>query len=298
VDLDELIALRLRAARLRLDAVHPRAMGASPGITRFRGRGMDYTESRAYLPGDDSRHMDWKVTARRSEAHMKVFQEERERPVFLLVELGDSMFFGTRGSFKSVLAARAAALLAWAALAGGDRVGALVAAATSHLECAPATGRRGVLRVLQALARLGRFPGPPRGEPRPVLVESVQRVHRVIRPGSLVVVLSDFYGLDAAAGQHLRRLRAHNDLLLVRVVDRLETEPPAPGRYPVAGAGETLVLDARDDGVRAAYRKFHRDRRERVADLCRQLPALGLELRTGEDPVRSLESGLAAPAAA
>ena len=164
VDVDDLIGLRFRAQRLEL-GIARRARQTMTGAhdSRFRGRGMEFAESRIYQPGDDVRSIDWRVTARTGRPHTKLFQEERERPVILLVDLGASMFFGTRKAFKSVLAAETAALIAWAAMHGGDRVGALVAGRSAHMELKPVAGRRGVLRVLRALAALSRRAGMTKG---------------------------------------------------------------------------------------------------------------------------------------
>jgi uncharacterized protein (DUF58 family) len=312
VDLDELIGLRLRARRLPLQALHRRHRGISPGRSRLRGRGMEYLESRAYLPGDDVRHIDWKVMARSAEPYTKVFQEERERPVFLVVDLSPGAFFGTVECLKSVLAARAAALIAWSAEARGDRVGALVAGPGvepgAHRELAPASGRRGVLRVLQALAQLGRCPASLPLQAGGGLGPALERARRVVRPGSLVVVVSDFAQLagapaggevrDAGAAAqrvvgHLHRLREHDDLLLVAVADVLEHRLPPPGRYPIAGPGaagglEMTLLELGDPGVRAAWQAFNAARRERLANLARALAATLVELVTGVDPLAVL----------
>jgi len=89
-----------------------KAILAGAHLSSLRGRGMDFAESREYQPGDDRRHIDWRVTARTGKAHTKIYTEEKERPVFLLVDMSPSMFFGTHGGFKSVTAARLAAYLA------------------------------------------------------------------------------------------------------------------------------------------------------------------------------------------
>ena len=123
----DLVGLRPRAAGLSLDASLSSRVGRSGiRVSRIRGRGMEYSESRIYLPGDDIRRIDWRVTARTGRPHTKLFHEERDRPVLFVVDLGAHMRFGTRGAFKSVVAAEAASLLAWAAAENGDRVGGLV----------------------------------------------------------------------------------------------------------------------------------------------------------------------------
>jgi len=105
----ELIALEGRCRRRHLPAMRPaRSALAGPHESRFRGRGVDYLESRIYMPGDDIRNMDWRVTARTGKAHTKVFQEERERPVIVVVDRNPGMFFATRGQLKTVMAAKIA----------------------------------------------------------------------------------------------------------------------------------------------------------------------------------------------
>ena len=125
-----------------------RASSLMAGTQRspFKGRGINFEEVRRYQPGDEIRHMDWRVTARTGEPHLKLFQEERERPVIFVVDFTASMFFGTRVAFKSVIAARVATLLAWAALARGDRVGSLIFSEHGHQDLRPRGGRSGVLR--------------------------------------------------------------------------------------------------------------------------------------------------------
>src|SRR4051812_8187740 len=143
--------MRLRARRFARPPARVAGSFAATHASRFRGRGVDYVESRAYQPGDDIRQMDWRLTARSGRPHTKVFQEEREQSVLLLVDCNASMHFGSRVRFKSVQAARTAALVAWAAVHGGDRVGALGFGPGLNAEVKPGGGPRGALQVLRAL---------------------------------------------------------------------------------------------------------------------------------------------------
>lgn len=160
VDADELVALRASGERLRPARTQGvRSALAGAHRSRFHGRGMDYRESRHYQPGDDIRNMDWRITARSGHAHVKVFDEERERPVVLLVDFSASLFFASQGVFKSVQAARLAALIGWSAIGHGDRIGALLFSDAGdrgmHQELPPAGGRRGQMRLIRALAEAG-----------------------------------------------------------------------------------------------------------------------------------------------
>ncbi|ESQ16998.1 MAG: hypothetical protein N838_04580 [Thiohalocapsa sp. PB-PSB1] len=162
VDTDDLIALRARADRIKPARPMPaRSALAGAHRSRFRGRGMDYRESRCYQAGDDIRNMDWRITARAGHAHVKLFDEERERPVVVVADFGPSMFFASTGAFKSVIAARLAALIGWATIAHGDRIGALIFNG-GHQELQPTGGRRGQMRLIRALAQAG-DPAPALG---------------------------------------------------------------------------------------------------------------------------------------
>jgi len=291
VSLRRLIGLRAQAAALSL---RPKgrvlALRAGAHLSPFRGRGMEFDETRVYQPGDDVRNMDWRVTARSTRPHVKLFREERERPVWLLVDQGASMRFGTRVEFKSVVAAEAAALIAWAAVDRGDRVGALVFHEGGHRELRPAPRTHGVLPVLRALA--GDREVRPNGA-TPTLDRTLQRLVRIARPGSLVILLSDFAGLGSAAEPLLARIAAHCETVLVHIYDALEADPPPPGRYPVSDGRHVLVLDTAPAGWREAYRQQFRARQEHLRELCRRYALHFLSLRTDE-PIRdTLAAGLA-----
>ena len=123
---DELLALRRDALGLDLTSRYRVSSTLAGGYrSKFRGRGMDFDEVRTYQPGDDIRNIDWRVTARTGKPHTKLFKEERERPVFLLIDQSKHLFFGSRNALKSVVAARAASLLVWASINAGSRIGGI-----------------------------------------------------------------------------------------------------------------------------------------------------------------------------
>ena len=294
VSSDELIRLRLRARNFPLDRRRPvRSVIAGTHTSRFRGRGMDYQESRNYQPGDDIRSMDWRVTARSGLAHVKLYREERERPVVLMIDLGPGMFFATRGAFKSVIAARAAALLGWAAVANGDRVGALLFNGR-HRELRPLGGQRGVLRLIRELVAVT---DPVQGTSAPAnanhLNEALLRLRRVVRPGSLIFMLSDFYAIDADTRRHLQRLRLHNDVVACRIVDALEGEPPPPGRYAMTDGVHNGVFDTRTAARRRAYGRYFAEHHRRLHKLLQDCAIPLLRLATTDDVEQCLRDALA-----
>jgi uncharacterized protein (DUF58 family) len=231
VDLAELLALRARAAKPHPLANRARTSLAGAHLSSLRGRGMDYAESRVYQPGDDVRNIDWRRTARSGKWHTKLFQEERERSLLLLIDMHASMRFGTRARFKSVAAARAAALAAWTGVRGGDRVGAF---AFGDIRDAvdPHGGTRGALAVLGALARWDTraagadADGAESGE---ILSVALERARRLALPGSRMLLLSDGWCTDDAARRTLQRLARHASLHVLIVFDALEHDLPAAG---------------------------------------------------------------------
>lgn len=282
---EELIGLRLPARNLPLKPRQPvQGVMAGSHASPFRGRGMDYVESRGYQSGDDVRNMDWRVTARSGRAHVKVYQDERERPVVVMADFGPGMFFATEGVFKSIVAARAAALIGWAAAHNGDRIGALLYNGNHH-EIRPLRGQRGALQLIRALVAAADPSGAgsrpqPGGNP---FNAALTRLRRVVRPGSLIYMLSDFYHLDSDGKCHLQWLRRHNDIVACQILDRLELAPPPPGRYPVMAGDRRAVLDMHAATQREAWTRHFDERRQRVGELMRQCAIPLFQLGTADD---------------
>ena len=278
----DLVGLRGRASGLSLHA-HRASRGGRSGarVSRLRGRGMEYSESRIYLPGDDVRSIDWRVTARTGRVHTKIFQEERDRPVLFVVDLGDHMRFGTRTAFKSVVAAETASLLVWAAVAEGDRVGGLVFAGPHTTESRVVSGRRGALALFRALAAVAtRTAERDAGD---ALGDALPRARRLARPGTLIIVISDFCGLGEVETHQLVKLREHNDLICVQVHDRFEAMPPPPARYPIGDERRTSILDTRSSDVARAIPHRFEAIGTRVMSACERSGGVPVRIRCGED---------------
>jgi len=291
VALDELLALSAVAhgASLARNRRSP-ALRSGGHASRWRGRGVDFRESRIYLPGDEIRHMDWRVTARSGKPHTKVFQEEREQGLLFVMDQNPGMRFGTKVRFKNVQAARAAALLAWMASANGDRVGALGFGGGINGEVKPAGGRRGVLRVLRALRDWDAGADPARNEP---LSFGLARVRRLLRPGMRMILMTDGFSADAEAAQLLPQLAGRHEISVVLLRDALELHAPPPGRYAVHLGSAHRVLDFGDSSVRAAWTKRFADARERLRDECRRAGVRVLDVDGHADLRRALAPLLA-----
>ena len=296
---EELLQLRHSARDLPLDSRRAATSVISGAHdSRFRGRGMDYLESRGYQPGDDIRSMDWRVTARSGRAHIKVYQEERERPIVVMLDLGPGMFFATRGAFKSVIAARAAAMIGWAAVHNGDRIGALLFNGGHH-ELRPLGGSRGALRLIRTLVEMtdpARAPGAwTDSASGQHLNDALMRLRRVARPGSLVFILSDFYGCDTDTRRHLQYLRKHNDVIALQIVDTLEVAPPPPGHYTISDGRHSGLLDTRSPARRQAYLDYFTAHHQAVRELMQQCAVPLQQLATTDAVNHALRRILAAP---
>lgn len=278
-DLEELLVLRGAAQGLAVSARRSaRMLSAGAHSSAQRGRGLEFQEVRSYVPGDDPRSIDWRVTARRGRPHTKLYREERERPVWLLVDLNPAMYFGTRRQLKSAVAVRAAALLAWVAVLGGDRVGAVLSGATECRVLPPRSRDAGVLPLLGALVELQ--PRSP-GTPRPRSLESaVQTLLRLARPGSLVLAVSDFAELDSSSHALWAALAAHNSCRLFWVSDPIEERALPNGRFRVGLPDRLRILDGAR--VRGRWLESWRRRTREVEALARLLAAPLIRLDTHE----------------
>jgi len=283
VTLPSLIRLNQSASGLGL--LHPakgRAARSGNYLSSFKGRGMEFDETRLYTPGDDARNLDWRVTARTGKTHTKLFREERERPVFLSVDARPAMFFATRGVFKYVQAARLAALTAWSAQRHGDRIGGQVFGGEGGVELKPEHGRKAVLRLLQKLVE-----AKPGGGTGSGLDEALTRLVQHARPGSLVFIFSDFRGLGTQGEFSLMRLCRHCDVALVFLSDPLESQLPASGRYRFAHGGRELSLDA-SPAAAAAHAERFAQRRQAIEQLARARRMRFIPCLTTDDPLQVL----------
>lgn len=291
--LDELLELRHQAHALGV-ASHHLVNSAFAGLyaSVFRGQGLDFEEVREYRPGDDIRNMDWKVTARTNQPHLKVYREERQRSVMLCVDRGPHMDFGTRGVFKSVQAARAAALLGWAASRQHDRVGGvLFGDATCAIEhFRPTKGRRGLWRLLRAITE-------PResNQGTDCLGQVLKRLDHGTETGTLIFVIGDFSGDDLSVLEEgLGLLRQRHTLVVIPVDDPADRELPAMGRVMFRQPdGGMVEIDTDDEAGRQAYAETWRRRRANLKRLTDRMGVALVPIATDQDVHFSLRQGLA-----
>jgi len=290
VSLAELIALRARVGRTKLAPLVSRAARSGQQSSRLYGRGMDYAESRVYQAGDDVRRLDWRLTARSGKLHTKLFQEDREGSLLILMDTHASMRFGTRVRFKSVQAARTAACAAWYAARAGERVGVMAFGQADSL-LRPMTGSRGALAVCGALAEWDGRPASDRAES---LADALMRANRLRQGASRVLLISDGFSADASARQRLLDLSRHTAISVLVVADALELAPVAPGRYPLEQAGERTEVILQSERQRSDFQRAIGAGPARLGELAQSLGLRWGSIDTTADPFDAVVNVLGA----
>lgn len=256
----------------------------------FRGKGLEFEEVREYTPGDDVRNIDWRVTARTGMPHLKLYTEERERSVLICVDVNYTMRFGTRGTFKSVQAARAAALLGWTASRENNRVGGTlfgnVPGGMIFLE--PARTRRSLWRMLKQLCDRENYFSDP------VLLEDHLRyLEKALPSSSLVFILSDFINITEGLKKRLSNLHRKADVVLVAVNDPVDKRMPKAGPLIFRDSqAETVTVDTLDKNGSKAYERLWTEKRHRLDNIVASLGLGYVTLTTEGDVYYDLVKGL------
>ena len=262
--------------------------------SRLRGRGLNFEEIRGYLPGDDIRTIDWKVTARTQKPHVRVYTEEQDRPALLVVDQRLPMFYGTREMMKSVTAAHLAALGAWRVFHAGDRVGAIVFNDTEIREIRPHRSRRRVMEILQAVLEQN-HELKAETETRPnyeMLNQALERTLRLAKHDYLVAVISDFAGADEETKRLMLLMTQHNDVIAALVYDPSALSFPSGGRLVVSEGELQIELDLGEKKVYEPIAEHFKARVRDVAEFLRKMGVPVLPIQTEGDPVEQIRRQL------
>jgi uncharacterized protein (DUF58 family) len=282
VQLDDLVKLQYKASGFSFLPSQPiHSVLSGRHASKLRGRGLNFEELRDYLPGDDTRNIDWKVTARTGTPYVRVYTEEKDRTVWLLIDQRVSMFFGSAKRMKSVVAAEAAALAAWRVLSVGDRVGALIFNDTDISVVPPHRSRERVMQILKQIVEknqtLSANPGlkPDAGK----LNEALRQISLLARHDCLVCLITDGDGVNPETRRHITRISEHNDVLTAFIYDPLEKDMPAAGRLRFADGEGQLEADTSNRKLRTAFQTEFEQRLEQMQSASRRfsIPLLPLD---------------------
>lgn len=293
VSLDELIRFNQSASQLAFHHHAIRARQSGNYLSRFKGRGMEFDEARLYMPGDDIRAIDWRLTARTGKPHTKLYREERERPVLVSVDYRSSMFFATRGVFKSVLAAQLASLISWSTHHHGDRIGGQIFTDQECQEFKPQMGKQAVLHLLKQLADYSITKETTEKEVyTPSLQQAFSRLCHHARPGSQVLIISDFRGMDSHAEHYLMRLCRHCDVGLIHIYDPLEKQLPKQGRYRLSHGDTEVVMNTANQQQVQRYQQKFIQRQKHLQALALKYGMSWISCCTTDDPLQTLSRGI------
>ena len=224
-NLDVLTRLQFKAHGFSFNPKQPiNSILAGKNVSKLRGRGLNFEEMRQYQMGDDIRTMDWKVTMRTGKPHVKVYTEERERNVFLLVDQRQSMFFGSKSKTKSVIAAEIAALVAWRTLEATDRVGGIVFNNQNCLTTLPKRSKHHVLQFLAEICKQNKAlnSGVANTNASLSLENMFEQTMRIVGHDALVIFISDGMGWNDKCAELVKTISQHNDIICCHVTDPLE----------------------------------------------------------------------------
>ncbi len=248
----------------------------------FKGRGMMFSEVRQYQFGDDVRNIDWNVTARYNEPYVKVFEEERELTLMLMVDISGSEFFGTKNQFKNEIITEIAATLAFSAMQNNDKTGLILFSDEIELFIPPKKGKSHVLRIIRELLEF-----QPKSN-QTNISEALKFLSNVLKKKAIVFVLSDF--IDDAYRNTLKIAAKKHDLTGIRVYDEAEKNIPNLGMVQMEDqeSGEKIFVNTASRAVRNNYYKFHREREDYFLDAFSKTGAGTISCSVEESYVKKL----------
>lgn len=265
--LEELIALKQQKIPKQLRRTRHQAQ---TGIHRstIHHRGIDLSEVRHYQSGDELRHMQWRITAKTGKPHVKLYEESRDHPIMLVVDFNTSMYFGTRIRFKSVQAAYLAAMITWSAYQAHESIGGILYSPDKQRAFSPKKHHGHAYTLLQCLSTYTqtRPQSPYNAE---ALMQALSSLRQILKPQSLVIIISDFYTLTPKTIQHIQYLKHHHDVIAYHIVDPLEQKGPKFGTYAFTNLTETVLLDLQDHVSQQAYEAICQERIHTVETLFR-----------------------------
>lgn len=294
-DLIELLKMEFKArgfSFLPRQPVH--SVLAGRHASRLRGRGLNFEEIRRYLPGDDIRNMDWRVTARVQKPHVRVYTEERDRPCLLVVDQRSGMFFGTRRCMKSVVAAEASALAAWRAFHSGDRVGAIVFDDSDIVQITPHRSRQRIIQILQAIIVKNHALGvsADRSSNPGMLNTAMTQALRLAKHDCLVCLIAGGGGANEQTVRLSTQLAAHNDVIAVFVYDPMEAELPSDDHLIFAQNDLQLEANGTNRRLQTEFRREFQERLEWMRHITRQRQTPLIPLSTERGAAEQLRGQL------
>ena len=290
--LEELVEFRFHVKQKKLNHQQDQIVAQTGShLAIKKGRGMTFSEVRQYQPGDDIRHIDWKVTARTQKAHTKLFVEENERPSLLVVEQTPNMFFGSKVRLKTAQALNIAAILGWVSLSHNERVGGL---SFNHLKqnwIAPKRSQQTMLSFLQQAIDYQQQIKKPSAPDMQAWPDAMNQLLKVNKPGNKVFLIGDMIHLANTAKAQLNKLKTRADITAIHIYDDLEIQLPELGWLSMASSfnNEQIVkLDSFRHKTRQTYAEIYQHQWQKARETFTSLNIPIVQISTREEPLMSL----------
>ncbi|HLX53669.1 MAG TPA: DUF58 domain-containing protein [Aquella sp.] len=289
-DIKELLALRHYATNVEFfNKMKVSSETTGNRLSIARGRGMDFEEVRRYQSGDDIRLIHWPLTARLGKPYTKIYKEERERAVYLLVDQSQSMQFGTRVCFKSVLAAKIAAIFGWAALNHHEQIGGIVFNDDTAEFIKPKRSRQSILDLFNLITTNNQKLRQHNSNFNGGLNNALQLVYKKLQSGSIVIVISDYFNMNEETQTYLRLISGKSELINILVYDPLEASLPAiGGHYTFTDNGKSQLDISANAKTCKLYSTPFENRRALIKQPGQQL----LQIATNDDLVQKINYGV------
>ncbi len=291
-DLNHLVEFRFHVKQKKLNHQQDLIVAQTGShLAMKKGRGMTFSEVRQYQPGDDIRHIDWKVTARKQKPHTKIFIEENERPTLLVIEQTPNLFFGAKVRLKIAQALNIAAILAWVSLTHNERVGGIC---FNHLQrqwVSPKRSQQTVLQLLQQGIDLQHQLSKPGSPSNTAWPEALKQLIKTSKPGNKVFLIGDMIQLIASAKPLLIQLNRNADITAIHIYDELERKLPELGWLSMTTrfkSNQQVKLDSFRSKTRQTYEAIYAQEWERTAENFIKYNIPLVQIGTHQEPLHSL----------
>lgn len=289
VGLDELTAQKKYLPYIKCRQNNITSERAGNIRSAFKGRGMEFEEVRSYGFGDDVRDIDWRVTARKGGTYTKVFSEEKDREVYVMLDLSPYMLFGTKKELKSVSAAKLAALLGWQSIANGDRFGLLLYDGKETKVFKPQSNQKNLMAIFKTISETSSKILTTTQSSTADIIEPLQILQFSIKSRAMVFILSDFKYISNEALKTLVALTKRCRVYCVNIYDYIEEIPPENGEYMVEYNGEKLSFNTETDVFRQTYYRYFAQKRKTMENFCKRFGCQYLNIRTDRPLYKQLK---------
>ncbi len=285
VTVDDLIAQRRYAHQWQLSKLNQLTTEQTGDVkSAFKGRGMEFEEIRAYTFGDDVRDIDWRVTARKQLPYTKLYAEEKDREIYVLLDLSPYMLFGTKRELKSVCAAKIAARIGWQSLKNKDRFGMVLFDGNEPLLFKAQNSQANMMLIFNKMAQMSRsvFENFSHFEvEKNYLKKAITLLETVIKHRAIVFIISDFSDFSSETQQVMAMLSQKAKVTCVNIVDTIEKYPPLAGEYMAQYMGQQVVFSSGGEVFKKEYADYFANKRQHLIDFCRRFRLIYTEQTVG-----------------